>query len=88
MDWSDGTYEHTAATLTDAADAVVEALALSPGARVLDLGQPVPPGDGPQGGLSVARSGERALRELVRCVRPQRSHRDGRGHIPTLQPGA
>ena len=38
IDWGDGTYEKTAATLTEAANAGIEALAIEAGARVLDLG--------------------------------------------------
>jgi ubiquinone/menaquinone biosynthesis C-methylase UbiE len=38
IDWGEGTYEHTAETLVEAAEVGVDALELAPGDRVLDLG--------------------------------------------------
>lgn len=38
MDWSDGEYEETAATLVSVADVVCDAAAVTRGARVLDVG--------------------------------------------------
>ena len=38
IDWGDGTYENTAATLVDAAETGIQALAITGGERILDLG--------------------------------------------------
>jgi len=56
VDWSDGTYEHTAATLSEAARLGVAAAQITPGARVLDLGC----GTG-NAALEAARLGARVL---------------------------
>lgn len=56
IDWGEGTYERTAATLIEAAEAGVDALGLSSGQRVLDLGC----GTG-NAALIGARSGARVV---------------------------
>lgn len=56
IDWGDGTYEHIATVLAEAAEAGVEALGVTPGERVLDLGC----GSG-NAAIAVARRGAQVV---------------------------